>query len=199
MARRTLSQLGLNVQAAPLAWARIGSVAGASSDVVYVDSRGVKWRCVQWAVSAAGGLVIAVPGIVDALIVGAGADNDNGSYTTIGGNGGKVLMGLFPLGAGVHAVTVGQSDAYGSGGDGAHSALGSLVAGITCLASGSAMGAGADAKDAGTNQYKGVFSSSTGSLLEYAPARNPARPGGGASTTYTTSGAAGTVIVRVPV
>lgn len=182
MARRTLSQLGLNVQAAPLAWARIGSIVGASSDVVYVDSRGVKWRCVQWT-AGTGALVLTVPGLVDMLVVG-------GSARHAFADGARLVSGVRAFADGRHVVIVGNKGAAGGGSFGESSWLGGIQAGAANIGTTVGLGACADA-----SQTTGFMSSITGATVEYSRSQDAnTAPGTGGIT-----GQNGIVVVRVPV
>lgn len=198
MTAARLSQTGLggrSTRTPPLPWARIESVAGAASDVVYVDSDGVAWRCVQWSASAADGLVIAVTGLADVLIAGGGACGQGSS-----GTGGWLISGFRSLAAGLHPVVVGAGGDTGGGWGryGRHSSLGSLRAAGGAPVTG--MGAAGSWNGTPTPLSTGVLSSITGTAIEYCRGdigSAPSLPGQGGADGV--PGFRGAVIVRVPV
>ena len=112
MAKRLLSQLGLNLNRPPVIWARLGNVQGAASDTTYTDAAGVTWRCVQWTASNASGLAVEIPGHVDSLLIGGGSGGVGGGIGWAGGPG-SLLDGLLRFSAGMHGVTVGAAGPAG--------------------------------------------------------------------------------------
>jgi hypothetical protein len=180
---RLLSQQPLNVQRALPQWARIGSVAGTAADAFYTDAAGVKWRYVQWNASNASGLVIAVPGLVDVLVISGGGGGKSGTWD---GSVGRVVHGLHQFAVGTHAVTVGSGGPANTAGAFGNSALGSLATG------------NAGAFDGYSPD--GFASSITGSSVTYCLAgRDTPRANTGDSGRSTgVAGASGVVIVRVP-
>lgn len=180
--------IGKSTRAPALPWARIQSVRGAASDVVYTDAAGVTWRCVQWNASDASGLLIAAPGVVEGLVVSGGS----GARTAVwgAGAGGSWIEGLLVLASGPHAVVVG---AGGSGtsyenATGKPSGLGSVRTNIAPLWP--------------ISTYASLTSAITGSSVEYARADQAspaANRGDGGDDTGDVAGSTGVVIIRTPV
>lgn len=154
-----------------------------------------------------GSVTIGTPGWVELLVVGGGTMGDTSSR---GGGGGGVRYGSFYLNAGTYNVTVGASSgtlagnpsSFGSvltAGGGFVGAMGGGGGGSGATAASSA-GGGAGGAASGTTPGDGIFSSITGTSIEYGkggptsgtPTAN--RGGGGGSGT---SGAAGVVVMVI--
>lgn len=169
-------------------WARIESIAGASSDTIYTDADGLTWRCIQWTASTPLGLDLATPGLLDALVVGGGSGSWSaylGTGTRVFGSGGAVFSGLHPFLAGQHSVTIGAGG--GDGVAGGASLLGSVL-------------------DTGVSYYGnpvGVISSITGVPIRYGNTQDGASAvanrGQGQGNAASGGGSSGFVAIRVPV
>lgn len=163
-------------------WASVTAATGTFTKGSYTDADG-QWT--YWQFTASSSSLTTTAGLVDALIVGGGAGTSGtGNYSV----GGRVLEGIFRLGANAHTVTVGAGYA-GSGSPNSNSSIGSIQAGAVgrAISTGDRTGAGATS----SSPLSGITSSITGSAVSYAPAVY-------STGVYGSGEHSGVVIVRVP-
>jgi hypothetical protein len=172
-------------------WADITATTGSPTKHPYTDANGQAWVAYQW---TGNGSVTTTDGLVDLLMIGAGACR-GGSSTVIGGSGGRLVTGLRKVTATTNTVTVAPPNT--TGGASLPSLFGSESTGVMVYPLGDAPALNHGAGGTVANPKLGAQSSITGTVVTYGAAEDPSNFGGGASAGMNPL-VGGVVIVRVP-